>query len=241
MLNVIRGLVVLLVTLVVARYSKRWVVRLLVGGRVSLNTATLLGNLAQIAVVAVGIVLMLPSFGVDWTGLLTIIGAAGLAISLSLQDVLKNVVAGIYILLEQPFRIGDRITVKEATGTVQGIELRTTILMTDDQLQVVVPNNVIMTEVLTNRSASNLQRQTIILSTRTGNLAETSRAITDVLRGFENVASSPAAVIALQEVKDEGTRLRVQFWAPTAERITVTTQVAEALQARFPDAGVTVV
>jgi small-conductance mechanosensitive channel len=231
---------VLLVTLVLARFSKGWVVRLLVRGRVNLNTATLLGNLTQIGVVALGVVLMLPSFGVDWTGLLTIVGAAGLAISLSLQDVLKNVVAGIYILIEQPFRIGDRITVKEATGTVQGIELRTTILMTDDQLQVVVPNNVIMTEVLTNRSAFDLQRQTIIVNTKSSNLEETSQEITDVLRGFEYIATSPPPIIALEEVKDQGTRLRVQFWVPAAERITLTTHVAQALQARFPEAGVAV-
>jgi small-conductance mechanosensitive channel len=111
LLHLIGGLIVLLVALVLARFGKQWIVGLLVRGRVSLNMATLLGNLAQIAIVAVGIVLMLPSFGVDWTGLLTLLGAAGLAISLSMQDLLKNVVAGIYILLEQPFRIGDRISV----------------------------------------------------------------------------------------------------------------------------------
>src|ERR687893_213895 len=95
-----------------------------------------------VALVVVGVVLMLPSFGVDWAGLLTLVGAAGLAISLSMQDLLKNVIAGIYILMEQPFRIGDRISVKEVTGIVQGIELRTTLLCTEESLQVVVPNGV---------------------------------------------------------------------------------------------------
>jgi len=130
--NIIRGLVVLLITLLIARFIKRWLVSLLLRGKVSLSVATLLGNLAQIGVVALGVVLMLPLFGVDTATLLTVLGVTGLAISLSLQDVLRNVVAGIYILLEQPFRIGDRITVKDASGTVQGIELRTTILWTDD-------------------------------------------------------------------------------------------------------------
>src|SRR5690242_5139335 len=124
--NLIRGIIILLITLLIARFIKRWLVSLLVRGKVNLSVATLLGNLAQIGVVALGVVLMLPLFGVDTATLLTVLGVTGLAISLSLQDVLRNVVAGIYILLEQPFRIGDRITVKDASGMVQGIELRTT-------------------------------------------------------------------------------------------------------------------
>jgi small-conductance mechanosensitive channel len=114
-------------------------------------------------------------------------------------------------------------------------------MITDDQLQMIVPNSVIMTEILTNRSASDLQRQTVIVRTKESNLAEISKGIDGVLKGFDRIASAPAPVTALEEVRDEGSRLRVQFWVPSAERIELTTQVAEALQARFPDAGVTVV
>ena len=117
---------------------------------------------------------MLPSLGVDWTGLLTLVGAAGLAISLSMQDLLKNVIAGIYILMEQPFRIGDRITVKDVTGTVQGIELRTTIMCTDDELQVIVPNSTVLNEIVTNRTASNLQKQILLLNTKKNDLSSVS-------------------------------------------------------------------
>src|SRR6476659_5923083 len=79
--NIIRGLVVLLITLLIARFIKRWLVSLLLRGKVSLSVATLLGNLAQIGVVALGVVLMLPLFGVDTATLLTVLGVTGLAIS----------------------------------------------------------------------------------------------------------------------------------------------------------------
>src|SRR5688500_5490130 len=182
LINIMRGLLVLVVALVLARFVKRWTVRLFTKSRVNLNLATLLGNLAQVAVVLLGIVLMLPSFGVDWTGLLTLVGVGGLAISLSMQDLLKNVVAGIYILMEQPFRIGDRISVKEVTGTVQGIELRTTILCTEENLQVVVPNSMVLNEIVTNRSASNLQRQVITVRILRGSLSTISKEISETLR-----------------------------------------------------------
>jgi small conductance mechanosensitive channel len=240
-LGIIRALVVLVVALGLARLGKIWVVRILTRSRVNLNMATLLGNLAQVAVVVLGMVFVLPSFGVDWTGLLTLVGAAGLAISLSMQDLLKNVVAGIYILMEQPFRIGDRITVKDVTGTVQGIELRTTILCTEENLQVVVPNNMVLTEIVTNRSASNLKRQVIVMSAKRGSLSEISQEIDQVLKGFDDVAATPAPTTALEELKDGVARLRVEFWMPAEARLGLTPRVAQALQTRFPDADLVIV
>ncbi len=241
LLSAVRGLAILVLALVLARYAKHLVVRLLTRSRVSLNLATLLGNLAQVGVVTVGVISALPSFGVDWASLLTLLGAIGLAVSLSMQDLLKNVIAGIYILIEQPFRIGDRITVKEATGQVQGIELRTTILWTDDNTQIVVPNAVIFTEILVNRSASELQRQTIVVGLKESNLSDISQEISRIVKSFEEVSSAPAPQIAIEEVKDGITRLRVQFWIRSAAKLPVTAQVVEALKAHFSDAFISVV
>lgn len=242
LINIIRVLVILALALVLARVTKRWIVSALsrARGRVSLNTATLLGNLAQVGVMFLGVLSILPSFGVDWTGLLALVGAAGLAISLSMQDLLKNVIAGIYILMEQPFRIGDRITVKEATGVVLGIELRTTVLCTDENLQMIVPNNIVLTEIITNRSATDLKRQLVIVSTRGGNLTEMGRQITGALDDLEGIAATPAPVTALEGIKEGIARLRVEFWVPAAERVAVTAEAVERLRALFPGADVDV-
>ena len=241
LLSVIRGLAVLAAALILARFVKRWTIRAATRGRVNLNIATLLGNLARVAVVVVGIVTVLPSFGVDWPGLLTVLGAAGLALSLSMQDLLKNVVAGIYILVEQPFRIGDRISVKEVTGVVQGIELRTTILMTEESLQVVVPNSVVLNEIVTNRSVSNLQRQIMLVRTSKSGLSDIAGEIGDALKEHSDVAPTPTPVIALERVTDGVARLRIEYWVPAPKRVNTASQVAESLQARFPDANITVV
>lgn len=241
LLTVIRGLGILVVALIVARFAKRWAVRALARGRVGLNVATLIGNIAQVAVVIVGIVPVLSAIGIDWAGLITLLGAAGLALSLSMQDLLKNVIAGVYLLIEQPFRIGQRITVKEVTGEVQGIELRTTVLKTDDNLQVVVPNSVVLNEIVTNRSASDLQRQIVQVRVRMGSVTDLSREISDALKSIPDVAPTPAPVIALERVIGGIARLKVEFWASAPKRVATTAQVIEALQERLPDANVTVV
>ncbi|HYP19873.1 MAG TPA: mechanosensitive ion channel domain-containing protein, partial [Chloroflexia bacterium] len=152
----------------------------------------------------------------------------------------KNVVAGIYILLEHPFKIGDRISVKDATGVVRSIELRTTILSTDDGLQMVVPNNVVLNEIVTNRSVSNLHRQVIVIQVPNASLTDTSTQISTALRDFADIAASPAPVVALESVTDGNASLRIEYWVPWGTQMALTPQVVEALQARFPNANVTV-
>jgi small-conductance mechanosensitive channel len=240
LLNVIRAMLVLVVALTLARFAKIWAIRFFSRARVSLNLANLIGNILQVAIVALGVLTILPIFGVEPAAIVTVLGVAGLAISLSMQDLLKNVIAGTYILMEQPFRIGDRITVKEVTGTVEGIELRTTILRTDDNLQVVVPNNTVLTEVVTNRSAFKLRRQVLVVGIRQGSVTGTGQQINELLRNFEDIAHTPAPVVALESVKDGVANLRLEFWVPATARAQVTSQVVEALRTRFSDADVTV-
>ncbi|HXZ99964.1 MAG TPA: mechanosensitive ion channel domain-containing protein [Candidatus Binatia bacterium] len=78
--------------------------------------------------------------GLDAAYVFTFGGIFSLAIGLAFQDLLRNVLAGIFILIEKPFQIGDRITVTEQAGIVHDIALRTTVLHTDDGRIAVVPN-----------------------------------------------------------------------------------------------------
>jgi small conductance mechanosensitive channel len=236
-----RALVILLVALFLARLVKRWVVHLFARSRISLNIAVLVGNILQTLVVALGLLPLAGVLGVDWTALVTVLGAVGLGLSLAMQDLLKNVVAGIYILLEHPFKIGDRISVKDATGVVRSIELRTTILSADDGLQMVVPNNVVLNEIVTNRSVSNLHRQVIVIQVPNASLTNTSTQVSIALKDFADIAASPTPIVALESVTDGNARLRIEYWVPLGMQVGLTPQVVEALQARFPHANVTVV
>jgi small-conductance mechanosensitive channel len=238
--NVIEALLILLVTLVLARFIKSWLVRLFMRSRVNLNVATLVGNLAQVGMVLIGIITALTVIGVPWASLVAVLGVAGLAISLSLQDLLKNVVAGVYILMEQPFRIGDRISVKDVTGVVQGIELRTTVLRTDEMLQVVVPNNVVLNEIVTNRSASNLTRVTLQMQVKGAAGPEMVEQIKETLSSITDVAGTPSPTLDLQGISDGMSVLRIDFWVSAGKKMEVTAAVIETLQVRFPGADLKV-
>ncbi len=240
LLNIVYALLIVLVSLVLARYGKSWMVRLLTRSRVNLSVATLVGNLVQVGIVLMGFITALPVIGVQWASLVALLSVAGLAISLSMQDLLKNVVAGIYILMEQPFRIGDRISVKDVTGVVQGIELRTTVLRTDDHLQVVVPNNTVLNEIITNRSANNQQRATIQVRIKRSNISELTDQIRPIIEAIPDIAQTPAPIIALEGVFEGAARIRIDFWSPTSKKAAVTPSALSALQSAFPDANLKV-
>jgi small conductance mechanosensitive channel len=241
LLNILEALVIVLVALVLARFAKGWTVRLLTRSRVNLSVATLVGNLAQVGVVLIGIITALPVIGIQWASLVAVLSIAGLAISLSVQDLLKNVVAGIYILMEQPFRIGDRISVKEVTGVVLGIELRTTILRTDDHLQVVVPNNTVLNEIITNRSTNNLVRATVLMRIKRAANTDLNTQVRDTVASIPDVASTPAPVVTPEGIFEGTARIKIEFWVPTGKKAEVTAAVVEALQTSFPDANLKVV
>ncbi|HEU0168992.1 MAG TPA: mechanosensitive ion channel domain-containing protein, partial [Chloroflexota bacterium] len=87
------------------------------------------------------------------------LGAMSLAITFAVQDVLKNLVAGLYLLWEHPFEIGDAIKVKDVTGSVEDIQIRTTILRAENGQLIVVPNGVLFTEIVINRRLEKVEME----------------------------------------------------------------------------------
>lgn len=118
--------------------------------RGDLGLALLLGRTSYFLVLFVGLLMVLRLFGLDPTAVFAALGVLGLAVSLAMQDVLKNVFAGIYLLVERPFRLGETIKVRDFTGTVESINLRTTTLAGDEE-HVYIPNAILFSEVLVNR------------------------------------------------------------------------------------------
>lgn len=147
--TVILALIVVLATLYLANRIRGTLSRFF-RGRGDVGLAILLGRTSYFLIVFVGGLIVLRVFGLDATILFASLGVVGLAVSLALQDVLKNVFAGIYLLIERPFQPGETIKVRDFLGTVETIELRTTILRAEDSI-IHVPNAILFSEILVNR------------------------------------------------------------------------------------------
>ena len=145
------ALAVLVLTLVVGRVCATLIRGALRRQRAHANVTILVGNLAQLAILILGILGILAIYTRDSFGwILASFSVVGVVLGLSLQDILKNFFAGIWVLIERPFLIGDRIEVNGQSGVVETIAFRTTLLRTDDGDQLIVPNGVFMTSSVIN-------------------------------------------------------------------------------------------
>src|SRR3989449_7708631 len=145
------ALIVAAITLLIARGVRGATMRMLARNRAQANVTILLGNIAQLVIITIGVLAIVAIYTRDAFGwILTSFSVVGLVIGLSLQDILKNFFAGVWVLVERPFRIGDTIEVGGYTGTVEEISFRTSQLRTVDGSEVIVPNGTFMTSAVVN-------------------------------------------------------------------------------------------
>jgi len=150
-----RGLVALLVAFIAWRLAsavRTWFERATARSSADIHLRVLAGRFLYLAVFIYGLLWAVEVLGVSPTALVAGLGVVGLAASLALQDILKSFCAGVYLLFERPFHLGDDIKIKDFRGRVVDIGIRTTVLHTVDDQEVIVPNSVVLADVVVNRA-----------------------------------------------------------------------------------------
>jgi small conductance mechanosensitive channel len=151
-LQVLRAVLVVVVSIVGLRVVLHWCGSAMRRARVDTGTQILVKRGLAVTFIVVTVLLVLGILGVNSVSLVTVAGAVGLAFSLAIQDILRNFFAGVYLLLERPFRVGDTVQIKDQLGVVENIGVRTTMLRTPGNVQILVPNAVVFAEVVANHT-----------------------------------------------------------------------------------------
>src|SRR5438876_8302092 len=231
------ALIVAAITLLIARGVRGATMRMLARNRAQANVTILLGNLAQLVIITVGILAIVAIYTRDAFGwILTSFSVVGLVIGLSLQDILKNFFAGVWVLVERPFRIGDAIEVAGYSGSVEEISFRTTQLRTDDGREVIVPNGTFMTSAVVNLTRFPTRRASAWLVLPGDSSAISAEDVRGALAKTKGIAPDPPAQVELRSVGDGKAQYLVTFWAD--DQTAALTRALEALRARFPQGEV---
>jgi small-conductance mechanosensitive channel len=231
------ALVVAAITLLIARGVRSATMRMLSRNRAQANVTILLGNLAQLAIITVGILAIVAIYTRDAFGwILTSFSVVGIVIGLSLQDILKNFFAGVWVLVERPFRIGDTIEVAGYSGSVDEISFRTTQLRTDDGREVIVPNGTFMTSAVVNLTRFPTRRASAWLVLPADAKTVTAEDLRAALLNADGVAPEPPPSVELRSVADGKAQYLVSFWA--ANRDAALAPALRALRAQFPQGDV---
>jgi MscS family membrane protein len=203
----------------------------------------LLTRVARVVTGLLGLIVLLAHFGVNVTALSAALGLGGLSVTLAAQDTIADAIAGVIILIDRPFRIGDRIALQEAGtwGEVLSIGLRTTRVRTRDNRVIIVPNSTIGNSQVMNYSYPDPSyRSETHLSVRNDTHLETvRRLIVDTVSGVEGVLADRPIDALYIAMGSDGISLRVRWWIETyAARRRNLDDVHTALQAALGEAGI---
>ena len=163
-LQLLTALVIFWVGRFIAKAAQDALHRILQSQQVDKILETFVCNLAYWAIMIFVIIAAVHQIGVQTTSLVAMLGAAGLTVGLALQGSLSNFAAGVLIVVFRPYRVGDWIEAAGISGSVEQVQILTTILITADNKQIIVPNSQIMNSVITNYSAKKTRRIDMTLS-----------------------------------------------------------------------------
>jgi small-conductance mechanosensitive channel len=238
------SVLIIILTLVVARALQKSLVASMRHGRVNGNLVVLAGRTAFTITVITGVIAILGIWGLGIALPVTLIGAVTVALTLSLQDILKNVVSGVYLLLERPFVIGDQITITPYTGVVENISIRVTALRTSKGERVLVPNGLLFSSAVVNNSFYQQRRVGLLVTLPDDgpDAVETARErILQTLKDLKSGLRTPAPEVSLVKASGGKVDMRAILWLPVTrsdERGGDLSDAMELVRAHLPEAEI---
>jgi small conductance mechanosensitive channel len=215
-----------------------------VGRRTSTNEQTLfhfLAALVRFGAFAIGLIAALQQFGFPIASLVAVIGAAGLALALALQDTLKAVAAGVVIAVFRPYRIGDVVQISGETGTVSDITPFTTVLNTVDNKEVVVTNDKAWGDVIVNHSARSLRRLDLLFSIDYDDDIDKAIGIVKrVLKDDPRARDEPPVWVNVVDLAASSVDLRARAWCSAGDWWDLRCDVIKNVKQAFDREGITI-
>ena len=182
------------------------------------------------------IVVILTTLGVQMTSIVAVLGAASLAVGMSLSGSLQNVAGGMVILIFKPFRVGDAIVTSDGTiGIVKKIMIFTTQLNTFDNQVLFLPNGALSNGVITNLSMGNKRRTDLSVGISYGDDVENARKLVlKILAKDKRVLKDPAPIVFLNSLDDSSVTLIVRYWTKFDDLYVTKADVLETIYKEFP-------
>ena len=252
-LNVSRGITVgktfgAVLIVVVGYWLARWIMRrterlLVARGNVPPQSAALLRSWVLFAAMAVLVLIALTVASIPLTVFAFLGGALAIAAGFGLQTLLKNLVAGIILLVERPMRLGDLVEVDGVRGRITEIGVRASTIRTADGIESLLPNSAFLEQKLTNWTYTSPQtRQTITIGVAYGTpLRQAADALAGVLARHGLVLKDPPPQVYLEEYADSAIRFALTYWVdmtPDNDTRRVKSDLLHMVDSAFAEGGI---
>ena len=242
--NLVFGVVVFVLFVLLARGVRTVVERVIRSRRQSQSLVLLLSRLAYVAVLILGVLvavtIMVPSF--TPASLISALGVGGIAIGFAFKDIFQNFLAGILLLLTEPFKIGDQIIYKDFEGTVESIQTRATAIRTYDGRRVVIPNAELFTNAVTVNTAYDRRRLQYDVGIGYGDdIARARQLMLEAMHEVDGVLRDPAPEALVIDLAESSVNIRVRWWVDPprqADVLDAQDKVLEAIKNKLVAHGI---
>lgn len=238
-LQAIGVLFALLVGWTVAGWTRRSMEQAFERTKFDLTLGRFFANLARYAILTGTVLGCLGAFGVETTSFAAVIGAAGLAVGLAFQGSLSNFSSGVMLLVFRPFKVGDVVNVAGVLGTVEQIELFTTVIKTPDNRKMVVPNTTIFSGNIENITALPTRRVDVNVGVDySADIDETRKILEEVIAKTEKRIEDPVSVVFLKGLGGSSVDWVLRVWCKTEDYWAVHEAVTRATKMALDGAGI---
>jgi len=199
----------------------------------------LLTRLVGLVVILFSLLIAVGTIGINIMPLVSGIGVIGVGVSLAMQGVLGNLVAGLLIIFTKPFRVGEYIAIVGVQGQVDTIELFNTVLLHPDRSRVVIPNRKIAGEILHNYGTIRQLDLSVGVSYDT-NIPATLALVRDILSKNSRVLKELAPGIGVSALADSSINIAVKPWVTVADYGAAGAEINQAIVERFREQGISI-
>jgi small conductance mechanosensitive channel len=240
-----KGVASALAVFVIGRWVARFVTGMVVrASRRARVDETLLGFLRNVVYLMLLIVVCIASLGclgVDTTSASAILAAAGFAVGMALQGLLGNIASGVMLVVFKPFKVGDYVNLGGTGGTVVEIQMFSTVLLTPDNVRVIVPNGNITSGAISNYSAENKRRIDLVVGCGyNDDLKAVRQFLENTVAAESRILTEPQPVVAVAELADSSVNFIVRPWVSSGEYWAVKYDLTERVKLGFDEFGFTI-
>ncbi len=237
--SIISAFAVFLASWLLARLLRGGVRRALARLSTTAHVDVLISRMVSYGVMTAGVIIALGLLGINPGVLIASLGLLSVGLGFAVKDIVGNFLAGVILIFQKPFKVGDSVVVGGMEGKVEDIRLRDTVLRCPDGRLVFMPNSNIFVAAITNNTASGRRRSEFVIPVPWDedceSLLETLRT---ALLGVDGVLREPPPRVGAEEVKDGALQVKVAYWSdPSTDTFKVTTEALLRLRKELDFCG----
>lgn len=222
------ALLILIIGLWLTSFITKTIKKILIKRNVEITLTNFLGNIIFWTLRILLFITVISKLGVETSSFVAILGAAGLAVGLSLQGSLSNFAGGILIILFKPFKVGDSIEVQGEQGKVAEILIFSTKIITSNNQVVYIPNGILSNGKIKNHSQLETRRVDIeIITNYTSDVSDIKNKITVIINQHQLVLKEPKADVFINNFTETAIHFSARVWTENANNMRVKSDILE--------------